>query len=86
MIYIRLKILKNIYEPQHDKTNKMTCVQASEDSDQLYTHWVAKDPMFLHAVKTLIRLGGCPGWSESSLGAHHFVAFVVLWLIFVCHY
>ena len=25
-------------------------------------------------------------WSESSLGAHHFVAFVVLWLIFVCHY
>ena len=21
-------------------------------------------------VKTLIRLGGCPGWSESSLGAH----------------
>ena len=53
--------LKNIYEPQHDKTNKMTCVRASKDSDQLYTHWVAKDPMFLHAVKTLIRLGGCPG-------------------------
>ena len=64
----------------------MTCVQASKDSDQLYTHWVAKDPMFLHAGKTLIRLGGCPGWSESSLGAHRFVAFVVLWLIFVCHY
>ena len=45
--------LKNIYEPQHDKTNKMTCVRASKDSDQLYTHWVAKDPVFLHAVKTL---------------------------------
>ena len=47
--------------PQHDKTNKMTCVRASKDSDQLYTHWVAKDPVFLHAVKTLIRLDGCPG-------------------------
>ena len=23
-----------------------------------------------HTVKTLIRLGGCPGWSKSSLGAH----------------
>ena len=32
----------------------MTCVWASKDSDQLYTHWVAKDPVFLHAVKTLI--------------------------------
>ena len=45
--------LKNIYEPQHEKTKKMTCVRASKDSDQLYTHWVAKDPVFLHAVKTL---------------------------------
>ena len=26
---------------------------------------------------TLIRLGGCPGWSESSLGAHHFAGFVM---------
>ena len=24
----------------------------------------------MRAAKTLIRLGGCPGWSESSLGAH----------------
>ena len=24
----------------------------------------------MQTVKTLIRLGGCPGWSESSLGAH----------------
>ena len=42
-----------INEPQHDKTNKMTCAP-SEDSDQpdqssLYAHWVAKDPMFIHA-------------------------------------
>ena len=27
------------------------------------------------AVKTLIRLGGCPGWSESSLCAHSFCWF-----------
>ena len=26
-------------------------------------------------AKTLIRLGGCPGWSESSLGAHSFCWF-----------
>ena len=25
---------------------------------------------FMRTVKTLIRLGGCPGWSESLLGAH----------------
>ena len=25
---------------------------------------------FMRTAKTLIRLGGCPGWSESSLGAH----------------
>ena len=24
----------------------------------------------VHPAKTLIRLGGCPGWSESLLGAH----------------
>ena len=27
-------------------------------------------------AKTLIRLGGCPGWSESSLGHSHTVGFV----------
>ena len=47
----------------------------SEDSDQpghpLCAQWVAKGPRFLMwTAETLIRLGGCPGWSESSLGAH----------------
>ena len=28
------------------------------------------------------RLGRSPGWSESSLGARHFVGFVMLWLIY----
>ena len=32
----------------------------------LCAQWEAEDPSFLHED----RLGGCPGWSESSLGAH----------------
>ena len=39
------------YEPQHYKTNKMTCAP-SEDSDQPGhppSQWVAEDPLFLHA-------------------------------------
>ena len=65
-----------IFEPPHDKTNKMACAP-SEDSDQpgnpLCAQLVAKDPSFLHADSEdsdqtgrmprliLIRLGGCPG-------------------------
>ena len=30
---------------------------------------------FMRTVKTLIRLGGCPGWSESSQGANSFCWF-----------
>ena len=30
---------------------------------------------FMRTAKTLIRLGGCPGWSESSLGAQSFYWF-----------
>ena len=29
----------------------------------------------MRTAKILIRLGGCPGWSESSLGAHSFCWF-----------
>ena len=39
------------YEPQHYKTNKMTCAPC-EDSDQPGhppSQWVAEDPMFLNA-------------------------------------
>ena len=32
-------------------------------------------------AKTLIRLGGCPGWSESSLGAQPLCWFCHEWLI-----
>ena len=39
----------------------------------------------MRTAKSLIRLGGCPGWSESSLGAHSFcwfchVAAQILWM------
>ena len=39
---------------------------------------------FMRTAKTLIRLGGCPGWSESLLGAQSiFFGFVVLQIICV---
>ena len=68
------------YEPVHDKTNKMACAQrilrstwASAQSDQSFRcpreeslgPWLP----FERTAKTLIRLGWCPGWSESLLGA-----------------
>ena len=60
----------------HEKTNKMTM---HPDSDQpghppsLISLRCALngDPSFLHAdSKDLIRLGRCPGWSESLQGTH----------------
>ena len=66
-------------ERRHDKTNKMICAPR-EDSDQpghqpslisvcavrLKQNWVLSYP--LSSQRRLIRLGGCSGWSESSLG------------------
>ena len=56
--------------------NQQNDCASSEDSDQpvhpvwsessLCAQMGAKDPSLLHAD----RLSGCPGWSESSLGAH----------------
>ena len=80
-------------EPQHNKTNKMKCAP-SKDTNQptqprllnslLCLHEEALGPWLSmeHTAKTLIRLGRCPGWSESLLGTHHFVCFVMLWLIY----
>ena len=62
----------------HDKTNKMTCA-SSEDSDQpqadqrlrcALNGYRRTQAFFMRTAKTLIRLGGRSGWSESSLGAH----------------
>ena len=39
----------------------------------------------MQTAKTLIRLDGCPGWSESSLDAQViFFGFVTLWLKYKC--
>ena len=73
-------------KPQHDKTNKWLVRQAktqislgirpvwTETSPPAWgklgsfaTHWAK--------AKTLIRLGGCPGWSESSLAHMSFCWF-----------
>ena len=62
-----LRIQKRVWltavcEPQHDKTNKIASLSAWRKpcSTKLPTECIAKTP---------IRLGGCSGWSESSLSA-----------------
>ena len=59
-------------EPKHDKTNKMTQTP-SNDSDQNIRcpHEEVLGPCLSleRTLKALIRPGGCPGRSESSLGA-----------------
>ena len=46
-----------IKEPRHGKITKRVCAQRRTQA------------FFMRTEKTLIRLGGCPGWCESSLGA-----------------
>ena len=70
-------ITKN--EPRHDKTNKVTVCPAKTQISlgirlvwsvfavRIKKAWVLSYP--LSARRRLIRLGGCPGWSESSLSA-----------------
>ena len=67
--------------------NQQNECAASEDSDQsghppslirvfavrMKKAWVLS--YLLSAQRSLIRLGECPGWSESSLGAHSFCWF-----------
>ena len=75
-------VLYNILtEPQHDKTNKTNKVSVSRirpvwseaslpawrNLGSLATHWVHSE-LWSDWV-------GCPGWSESSLGAHSFYWF-----------
>ena len=64
--------------PAHDKFNNQVKTQiswASTQSDKRLCcpHAVATHPK--SAQRRLIRLDGCPGWSESSLGAHSFCWF-----------
>ena len=63
------------------KPTKWLCAQrrlrsawASTQSDQIprcaLSAYLRSQDFFMRTAKTLIRLGGCPGWSESTLGAH----------------
>ena len=79
-------VTQSLFESPHDKANKMSCVP-SEDSDQpghspslirvfavrINKAWLLCYP--LSAQRSLWPDGGCPGWSESSLGAHPFCWF-----------
>ena len=60
--------------PPDDKTNKMSVRPAKTQSDQSLRcppeESLGTKLPFERTAKTLIRLGGCPGWSESSLDAH----------------
>ena len=51
------------------KPTKWLCAQRRLRSAWASALWGAK-AVFMRAAKNLIRLGGCPGWSESSLGVH----------------
>ena len=52
---------------------------ASAQSDQslrcVLSGYLRTKTFFMRTAKTLIRLGRCPGWSESLLGAHSFCWF-----------
>ena len=62
------------------KPTKWLCAQlrlrsawASAQSDQslrcAFNGWLRTQAFFTRTAKTLIKLGACPGWPESSLGA-----------------
>ena len=70
------------------KPKKWVCAQR-----RLRSTWASAQlrtqAFFMRTAKTLIRLGECPGWSESSLGAHSFCWFChvsaqIFWSIFFC--
>ena len=85
-------------EPRHDKTNKMSVRPAKTQISlgirpvwsvfavRMKKAWVLRP--IERTAKTLIRLGGCPGWSESSLGAQSLcwfchVAALILFYLFI---
>ena len=64
-------------EMSHDTTKPTKWLCAQSDQSSLCAHRYLRIQglflfFFMRTAKTLIRLGACPGWSESSLGAHTF--------------
>ena len=54
----------------HDEVHYIRDCAPSEDSDKpSFNGLLRTQGVFMRTAKTLIRLGGCPGWCESSLGA-----------------
>ena len=79
-IFIKLSHI-NYMSRDMTKPTKWLCAQpalrsawASAKSDRSLrcVLKVRTQGFFMRTGKTLIRLGRCPGWSESSLGAHSF--------------
>ena len=67
-------VTKPTIRPVHPaKTQISLCIHRV--AVHMKKHWVLSYP--LSALWRLIRLGGCPGWSESSLCAHVTVRFVM---------
>ena len=82
----RLSLADPSFEPRHDKTNKMAVRPAkTQISLGIRPVWSASSlsarrklgslATIERTAKTRIRLGGCTGWFESSLGAHSFCWF-----------
>ena len=66
-----------VNEPPHDKTNNVAVRLLKTQISLGCLHEESLGPKLPieHTAKTLIRLGGCLGWSESSLGTHSFCWF-----------
>ena len=62
-------------EPPPDKANKMTACPAKNQSSLSAWRKLGSLLPTERTAKTIIRLGGCPGLSESSLGAQSFCWF-----------
>ena len=88
-ITVLVPLFYNNYWAELRQNQHMTCTP-SEDSDQLghppslirvfavrSMGKLSTRGFFMRTAKTLIRLDGCPGWSESSLGAY--VILLILW-------
>ena len=93
---IETKHSRLLIEPRHDKTNKVS-VHPAKTQISLGIRLRSQHEEILgpklpieRTAKTLIRLGRCPGWSESSRGAQsfcwfcHVAAQFLVKVLFVC--
>ena len=68
---------KKLFEPQHDKTKKITCAPSEDSAQPAHPRSVGSLGPNVSSCgqRRLIRLSGCPGWSESFLGARIILLF-----------